>query len=685
MKKLLQKLALALALVLLLLTACGQAPADKGGVQDNEYTLTRLRLSGRGDASEDYKVAFFEPETLEGVEAFLVFYSVEETEAVWDYLAALSYDEILALDKPVNRAYVITDLSYCDGVGNTLNTAQKDLVTGEPFSEAGEHRFYAATIGPDGLLALACAPQTVAIAPTAGELTFRQEGETLTGSFQSCTDGEIAENYLFCAPEGYAAVREQFTEATPEDFRKMAEDGSALAFDNAEQTDFTLDLGSLKLPGGEVWDGESCLYLYVASVSADKFLGLNYCDASLVTPADLPQSSGTVGDGQGILFPNGGAAPIGRGRGSIISASQAMFEAFPDTPRVAVLGGSSGSERELWSHFYQEDSSESFTKRFADAGVEAVYLPLTAENRDTIGEDPYFAALVASCHGVYFTGGDQSLGMTSLQRSDGSWNAVGEAVLDLFDRGGFLAGTSAGAHMLGDVCFQDADSHESLTHPVPTAVKPSEEGVLCGVEGALYEGLPCAKKAAGHSLVFDSHFGARGRLARLAVMQGASDADFAIGLDEATGLAISGGVGTVCGSGTVTILDRAGATYTGTEQRFGVKGLALTLLSPGDQFDFATGTVLPSAAKKPAGSGAEAEIPADLLGGDSAQTRALITLALSGEAQMDYPLATSTETLTATVRRTGDFAAFCGQRTYRADVLSDLPQTTVTGWLLDIQ
>ena len=685
MKKLLQKLALVLSLVLLL-TACGQTPPVQGGAPaDNEYTLTRLRLSGRGDGSEDYKVAFFEPKTLEGVQAFLVFYSVRETQEVWDYLSGLTYDEILALDKPVNRAYVITDLSYCDGVGNTLNTAQKDLVTGEPFSEAGEHRFYAATIGTDGLLALACTPQTVSIAPTAGELTFAQDGKTLTGSFRSYTDGEITENYLFCAPEGYAAVREQLAEATPETFQKMAEDGTALAFENAETTDFTLDLAQVKLPGGAAWDGRDCLYLYAASVSQEKFLGINYCDERLVTPADLPESSGTVGTGHGIIFPNGGAAPIGRGRDSIISASQDVFAEFPETPRIAVLGGSSGSERELWSHFYVSDSSASFAERFADAGFEAVYLPLTAENRETIGEDPYFAALVSSCHGVYFTGGDQSLGMTSLQRSDGTWNAVGSAVLDLFERGGFLAGTSAGAHMLGDACFQDADSHESLLHPVPTAVKPSAEGVLCGPEGALYEGLPCAVEASGHSLVFDSHFGARGRLARLAVMQAASEADFAIGLDEATGLAVSNGVGTVYGSGTVTILDRSGADYTGSQERFGVEGLALSLLSPGDQFDFSTGTVIPSAAKKPAGEDRTAEQPEDLLGGDSTQTRALLSLALSGTQSMEYPMPTSGESLTAAVRRGGDFAAFCGQRNYRADVLADLPQTTAAGLLLDIR
>ena len=122
--------------------------------QFNEYTLTKLRMVGKGDESSGYKVAFFPPETLDGAEGFLVFYSVREFDEVWEYLSSLTREEILTLDKPANRAYVMTDLSYCDGVGNTLNTAQKDLITGDDFTEPGTHYFYAAVFGADGLLSL---------------------------------------------------------------------------------------------------------------------------------------------------------------------------------------------------------------------------------------------------------------------------------------------------------------------------------------------------------------------------------------------------------------------------------------------------------------------------------------------------------------------------------------------------
>ena len=209
------------ALLLLMLCACGSkepaAPEKQGDAwvnpQFNEYTLTKLRMVGKGDESSGYKVAFFPPETLDGAEGFLVFYSVREFDEVWEYLSSLTREEILALDKPANCAYVMTDLSYCDGVGNTLNTAQKDLITGDDFTEPGTHYFYAAVFGADGLLSLEKAAQTAYIAPSAGKLRFTREGSVLTGTFASDTEGEIETNYVFLSANGYAAVKEQLSGA----------------------------------------------------------------------------------------------------------------------------------------------------------------------------------------------------------------------------------------------------------------------------------------------------------------------------------------------------------------------------------------------------------------------------------------------------------------------------------------
>lgn len=681
------------AFLLLMLCACGSkepaAPEKQGDAwvnpQFNEYTLTKLRMVGKGDESSGYKVAFFPPETLDGAEGFLVFYSVREFDEVWEYLSSLTREEILALDKPANRAYVMTDLSYCDGVGNTLNTAQKDLITGDDFTESGTHYFYAAVFGADGLLSLEKAAQTAYIAPSAGKLSFTREGSVLTGTFASDTEGEIETNYVFLSANGYAAVKEQLSGADRAALDALSGSGCALRFDNAGSTEFSLDLSEQKDLDGNAVDPARCYYVYVASASAETLMGVSYCAERFVTPEALPASSGTIGSGSGILFPNGGAASIGGDRSSIISTSQAIFRGFPDTPRVAVIGASSGSERELWSYFYQDTPSvRSFEHRFADAGFEAVYIPLTAENRDTIGSDAYFASLVSSCHGVYFTGGNQSLGIYALQNVDGDWNAVGQAVQDLFARGGFLAGTSAGAHMLGSVCFQDADSHAALTHAKPTEAVLTAAGVVCGEEGALYGGLPCDAAACGAALTFDSHFGARGRLARLCTMQRSGGAAYAVGLDEATGIAVTGGVGTVYGAGTVTVLDNRSAVYGNDDSHFSVSDLRVFVLSAGDQFDFTSGTLIASSAKEGPAKSAAPEQPEDFLSSGSAQTRALLTFALSGEKSIQYPVAADGEEFTLRVEKSDDFSVVSSEKNYAASALSDLPQCAVSGLLLSI-
>lgn len=322
------------ALLLLMLCACGSkepaAPEKQGDAwvnpQFNEYTLTKLRMVGKGDESSGYKVAFFPPETLDGAEGFLVFYSVREFDEVWEYLSSLTREEILALDKPANRAYVMTDLSYCDGVGNTLNTAQKDLITGDDFTEPGTHYFYAAVFGTDGLLSLEKAAQTAYIAPSAGKLSFTREGSVLTGTFASDTEGEIETNYVFLSANGYAAVKEQLSGADRAALDALSNSGCALRFDNAGSTEFSLDLSEQKDLDGNAVDPARCYYVYVASASAETLMGVSYCAERFITPEALPASSGTIGSGSGILFPNGGAASIGGDRNSSFTFVQTLIK-----------------------------------------------------------------------------------------------------------------------------------------------------------------------------------------------------------------------------------------------------------------------------------------------------------------------------------------------------------------------
>ena len=209
-------------------------------------------------------------------------------------------------------------------------------------------------------------------------------------------------------------------------------------------------------------------------------------------------------------------------------------------------------------------------------------------------------------------------------------------------------------------------------------------GVVCGEEGALYGGLPCDAAACGAALTFDSHFGARGRLARLCTMQRSGGAAYAVGLDEATGIAVTGGVGTVYGAGTVTVLDNRSAVYGNDDSHFSVSDLRVFVLSAGDQFDFTSGTLIASSAKEAPAESAAPEQPEDFLSSGSAQTRALLTFALSGEKSIQHPIAADGEKFTLRVEKSDNFSVVSSEKNYAASALSGLPQCAVSGLLLSI-
>lgn len=607
----------------------------------NEYSLTKVRMTGGGDSSNAFKVSFKPSEKTDGVSAYLVGYSCRDIGKVRDYLMSLSQSEIYALDKPVNRAYIITDLSYADGVGNTLNTGQLDLVTGGDITEPGTYTFYVCTIGEQGLLGIEQAEQTVVREPYAGELSFHLDKGEIKGSFKSYESEAIVENLVFYSKNGYAAVKQAMGKYSAGQFDRLVQEDCAAGFENAIDNIFTLSLAQLKDAEGNPYEKEGLYYLYVASIGENGLLGLSYCDNTFLTPETLPKPLEVIGGGKGkgYVFPNGGAAAIGPSRDSIISKSQSMFRAIEGTPRIAVLGASSGKEREIYSYFYMDDASaQSYVKRFREAGFEAVYIPLTAENYETVGDNEYFAALLESCHGVYFTGGDQSKAARALYRDDGSLNLIGEAIRKVYERGGIIMGTSAGAHVLSNPCFQDGSSYSALYYNGAEAydILKSEGGSEASGKQTgnpiYYSGLDLAGAAAGDSLIFDSHFNARGRFGRLALICRDTGTRYGAGLDEGTGLAVSGGTGTVFGAGGVTIIDTKQAVF-GQNDRFEVKGLKVYYLTSGDRFDFRTCRLTPSRDKKIAAGGmGNREAVRDIFAPNYATTKAFLTF-LQGEQQ----------------------------------------------------
>lgn len=167
-------------------------------------------------------------------------------------------------------------------------------------------------------------------------------------------------------------------------------------------------------------------------------------------------------------------------------------------------------------------------------------------------------AFVAPLHGataVFFDGGRQwrLVDAYAGTRTEREIRAV-------LDRGGLIAGTSAGATIQGSYLVRGAPQGNRIL------MAPGHE------RGFGYLG----------NVAIDQHISARGREGDLAEVVAANPGLLGIGIDESTAILVQRNVATVIGAGRVFITD-------GTDH----DGKPDYPLSPGDRFDLATWSRLP--------------------------------------------------------------------------------------------
>ncbi len=175
--------------------------------------------------------------------------------------------------------------------------------------------------------------------------------------------------------------------------------------------------------------------------------------------------------------------------------------------------------------------------------------------------------ILASCTGVFFTGGDQlrlrdlisgSKFMAAIKARIESGNLV-------------LAGTSAGAAIVGEKMISGGSSGES----------PNQSLV------DLTTGLGIFPE-----LLVDQHFHNRNRMARLMSAIAAHPDKLGIGIDEDTCAAFDrDGTFEVLGKGTITIIDPGKLTHrnylkAGENSPLSLHNLTVHVLSQGDRYDY---------------------------------------------------------------------------------------------------
>ena len=219
-------------------------------------------------------------------------------------------------------------------------------------------------------------------------------------------------------------------------------------------------------------------------------------------------------------------------------------------------------------------------------GAQAQYLPLLAPPPSDSRSPPKIALQRAwvkkinAATGVFFTGGAQAR-ITDALLPAGVRSPMLDAICALQERGGVVAGTSAGAAVMSERMFRDP----------PDTLTVMQRGLVAGSD--IDSGLGFA----GPSVFVDQHFLRRGRIGRLLVAMQTEDIELGIGVDEDSAALVHGGTVEAIGSHGIIIADLAGASSDATLGAFNLQGARLHYLEQGDRFDMRTRSVQPAPLK----------------------------------------------------------------------------------------
>jgi len=210
-----------------------------------------------------------------------------------------------------------------------------------------------------------------------------------------------------------------------------------------------------------------------------------------------------------------------------------------------------------------------YSRVFRELGIGDVR-HLKAETREEAA-DPRQLALIEDATALFFTGGDQLKITTKL-----GGTPLNERIRQLYKmHGGLIAGTSAGAAVMGQMMLMSAALEGVEKHRVRQAF-------------IMARGLALLR-----DVVIDQHFAQRARIERLLGAIAENPGVLGVGIDEDTAIVVDHQEFNVIGSGAVYVADGSAISYTNVTERPADSTLCLFdvrlhVLAPGASFDMAT-------------------------------------------------------------------------------------------------
>lgn len=219
-----------------------------------------------------------------------------------------------------------------------------------------------------------------------------------------------------------------------------------------------------------------------------------------------------------------------------------------------------------------ENAAQELRRRGAQVELLRIAPQWPGENLESArraAADPDNVAKIRAANGVYFTGGAQER-YADVLNPNGVASPVLQAVRDLQNRGGVIAGTSAGAAIMSSVMFRDAPNS------------------LLVLKGLLREGKEIERGLGfvGDELFIDQHFLKRGRIGRMLAAMLAKGYKIGLGVDENTAAVIHGTKIDIIGATGALLIDLRDAKI--ESGPINVRNARISYLDNGDHYDLAT-------------------------------------------------------------------------------------------------
>lgn len=220
------------------------------------------------------------------------------------------------------------------------------------------------------------------------------------------------------------------------------------------------------------------------------------------------------------------------------------------------------------------------------AGAQAFLVPLAWRHMERepheVAHDADIIAAVREAGGVFFIGGGQERITRALQSPRGEPTPLLQSIWDVYQQGGVIAGTSAGAAIMSRVMYRNPDS----------VLETLEQGVRMGQE------IDHGFGFLDHNWFVDQHCLIRGRFARALVAMVDQEFQFGLGIDENSAVVIEQNQYLrVIGYRGALVFDLSQAEHDPDLGRFNLTNARLSFLDRGDKLDLQTLEMTPSPQK----------------------------------------------------------------------------------------